>query len=353
MTSENSPAPLPAAPQQGWSILSRLLRENLITSETAPRLEQKLFFTGARRRPYQEQFWVLLTLSVVIATMGLLGDSTATVIGAMIVAPLMTPIMATAAALVTGRMDRAARSLGLVLAGVTAVISLSWLMGVLYTGIIDVETNSQLSGRVAPRLIDLIAALASGAAGAFCMSREDVADSLPGVAIAISLVPPLCVVGVMLSVGDWSSAGGALLLFIVNALAILLAGGGVLAGLGLPRATIGQLRGSARRHAFTAIIVAIVVTAVPLVLTGRAITQDVLTERGLRRAVVAWSQGSHYEVIAIRALGDTAVVSMGGTGATPDPADLSRRIATEVGRPMDIVLETVPASREVIPRTAP
>src|SRR5262245_10570380 len=212
-------------------LLDRLLRENRFTPELVPPFERKLFFEGARRRPYLERFGVLLCLSVVIATMGFLGDSTATVIGAMIVAPLMTPIMATAAALVIGRLDRAAASALLVLAGVAAVVGLSWVAGLLYTGVIDFETNSQLAARIAPRTIDLVAALASGAAGAFCMSREDVADSLPGVAIAISLVPPLCVVGLALAVGEWGAASGALLLFVTNALAILLAGGGVLAAL--------------------------------------------------------------------------------------------------------------------------
>ena len=78
---------------------------------------------------YFERFGVLLFLAVVIATMGILGDSTATVIGAMIVAPLMTPIMATAAALVAGRMDRAGRSPPLVVAGVVGVVGLAWIFG--------------------------------------------------------------------------------------------------------------------------------------------------------------------------------------------------------------------------------
>ena len=104
------------------SILSEMLGANRFTPEDVPRFEAKLFFEGARRRRYYEQFGVLLVLATVIATMGILGDSTATVIGAMIIAPLMTPIMATAAALVTGRMGRAGRSLLLVAVGVIAVI---------------------------------------------------------------------------------------------------------------------------------------------------------------------------------------------------------------------------------------
>ena len=95
------------------------------------------------------------------------------------------------------------------------------------------STNSQITGRVTPRLLDLVVALAAGTAGAFAMSRDDVADSLPGVAVSIALVPPLCVVGISLSAGEWDHTWGALLLFLTNLLSILLAGGAIFALLGL------------------------------------------------------------------------------------------------------------------------
>ncbi len=91
--------------------------------------------------------------------------------------------------------------------------------------IISFTYNSQITSRVAPGLLALITALASGAAGAYIIMREEIADSMGGVAIAISLVPPLCVVGIALSQGNWEAAGGAMLLFLTNFLAILLAGG--------------------------------------------------------------------------------------------------------------------------------
>ena len=208
-------------------LLSNIVQDNKFTPEDVPKFEAKLYFEGAKRRKDMEQFVVLLFLSTVIATYGVIGDSTATVIGAMIIAPLMRPIMATAAAIVTGRFDRAIRSALIVAAGVAGVIGVSWLLTAMnITAVISFESNSQITGRISPRLIDLYAALASGAAGAFAMSREDIADSLPGVAISISLVPPLCVVGVGLSEGEWLAAWGALLLFVTNFLSILLAGGG-------------------------------------------------------------------------------------------------------------------------------
>lgn len=82
-------------------LLAQFLRENRFTTEQLPTFKHRLFFDGGQRRPYLERFGVLLLLSVIIATAG--------IIGARIVAPLMLPIMATTAALVSGRMDRAAR----------------------------------------------------------------------------------------------------------------------------------------------------------------------------------------------------------------------------------------------------
>ena len=84
--------------------------------------------------------------------------------------------------------------------------------------------NSQITGRVSPTLVDLVAAATTGLAGSFAVARRDIGDILPGVAIAISLVPPLAVVGVTAVDGDWSGALGAMLLFLTNVLAIVVVG---------------------------------------------------------------------------------------------------------------------------------
>jgi uncharacterized hydrophobic protein (TIGR00271 family) len=329
--------------------LADALRESRFTPELVAPFEQKLFYEGPRRRPYLERFSVLLFLSVVIATAGVLGDSTATVIGAMIVAPLMTPIMATTAALTTGRMDRAGRSLLLVGAGVAGVVALSWLLGVLYTGAISFTANSQITARISPRLLDLVAALASGAAGAFCLSREDVADSLPGVAIAISLVPPLCVVGISLSAGERGAVGGALLLFVTNMLAILLAGGAVLALLGLPRAATADLRGPARRNAYLAIAVVTLIVAVPLAATGRALNQQLREQQQARQAAQDWLTGTDFTLRDVLVSGDVVQVTITGAGAPPPFPALVSAVARATGRPVVVELEAVPSQKQQSP----
>jgi len=145
--------------------LRGIFRENEFRDEELPAFEKKLFFEGDRHRPYLVRFIVLLFLSTIIATNGIIMDSTATVIGAMIIAPLMTPIMATAAAFVMGRMDRAARSLLLVGIGIGLVVTVSFLLGSIQTSVISYTNDTQITGRISPRLLDLVVALASGAAG--------------------------------------------------------------------------------------------------------------------------------------------------------------------------------------------
>jgi uncharacterized hydrophobic protein (TIGR00271 family) len=323
--------------------LTSIVRDNRFRPEDVPKFESKLFYERERRRPYLERFFVLLILATIIATSGIIGDSTATVIGAMIVAPLMTPIMATAAALIMGNMSRAINRLSLVIAGVIIVIFLSWLMGLLYTGYISFTENSQIVARVSPRLIDLVAALASGAAGAFCLSRDDIADSLPGVAIAISLVPPLCVVGISLSAGEIEAALGALLLFVTNFLAILLAGGAVLGILGLNRAAQIEVKGTARRKAFALVIVAILLVAIPLMITGQRVSREAYTEFQTQRAAQEWAEGSGYRVRQVRALRNSVYIAVIGQGEPPPFAELVTAVEESVGRPLTVDLELLPS----------
>jgi uncharacterized hydrophobic protein (TIGR00271 family) len=325
------------------NVLASIFRDNRFRPEDVPRFEAKLFYEGDRRRPYLERFFVLLILATIIATAGIIGDSTATVIGAMIVAPLMTPIMATAAALIMGNMSRALNRLSLVLLGVLTVIFLSWLFGVLSPSYLSFSANSQILGRVSPRLIDLIAALASGAAGAFALSREDVADSLPGVAIAISLVPPLCVVGLSLSAGEIDAATGAMLLFITNFLAIILAGGAVLGILGLNAAARIEVRGTARRKAFALVIVAIVLVAIPLVITGRQATRNAYTEHQTQQAAEEWADKSEYRVRQVRAAGDSVYIVAIGSGEPPPFEELVAAVEESVGRSLVVDLELLPS----------
>ncbi|WP_395692452.1 TIGR00341 family protein [Nocardioides sp.] len=227
--------------------MSRNIRARLVPQQQRRTLEQltdDLVLRQGDRRSKTTAFWTMLVLSSVIATAGVLTDSTATVIGAMIIAPLSTPIMGLALAAVKGQRNG---SLFYVSVGVVLVVA----VGVLFSLVPNTEPladNGQITSRVSPNLMDLVAAVATGLAGAVALARRDVAAVLPGVAIAISLVPPLAVVGVCLGDGEVEWALGALLLFVSNFVALVLAGVFVFTVLGYEKEPAGAAHSLRRQY---------------------------------------------------------------------------------------------------------
>lgn len=166
-------------------------------------------------------FYFLLGLSGIIATLGLFADSVAIIIGAMIIAPLIGPITAIAYSTTVANRRLLRRSFLTLFTGVIFTIFLSFLIAL----IIGLKTPTpEILARTNPTLIDLVIALAAGAAGAFANTRRRIADALPGVAIAVALVPPLSVVGIGLAFRNGSLAFGASVLFITNLTGIIFSG---------------------------------------------------------------------------------------------------------------------------------
>ncbi len=189
-------------------------------------------------------FFFLLVLSSAIATFGLLANSAPAIIGAMIIAPLMTPIMGLSYGVIHLSWSQIARSLITVVLGVLVVVVISYLS----SRFIDIRvTGTEMFSRAFPTLLDLGVAMAAGAAGAFVMSRASIRNSIAGVAIAVALVPPLAVVGIGLALGRRATAdiglsfrevglfaggsdiaAGAFVLFLTNLVAIIMVAGVVM-----------------------------------------------------------------------------------------------------------------------------
>lgn len=166
------------------------------------------------------RFVTMLTLSVVVAVMGLALDSAAVVIGAMLLAPLMQPVLATGASLSMALFGKSIVSL------IRVALASAWSIAIAYllAWILPDDTlTSEVLARTQPDIKDLVVALAAGAAGAYATVREDVSASLPGVAVAVALVPPVASVGITLQAGEESLAQGALLLYLTNLAAIVFA----------------------------------------------------------------------------------------------------------------------------------
>ena len=168
-----------------------------------------------------EVFIVLSIGAGLIATLGLLADSPAVVIGAMVVAPWIMPLRAAAFAVLFGDIPLLTRSLRTLMVGVLATTVLSILLGKL-AGL--PQFGSEVAARTSPNLLDLGIALVAGGLATYAKLRSDAVSSLAGTAIAVALVPPICVMGLLLSHAHWEEALGAGLLFATNLLGILTGG---------------------------------------------------------------------------------------------------------------------------------
>ena len=196
-------------------------------------------------------FFVLLAVASGIATFGLLANSAPAIIGAMIIAPLMSPIMGLSYGVVQANWSQIARSGITLLFGMVLVIAI----GFLAARFIEIKvTGTEMLSRAFPSLLDLGVAVAAGAAGAFSLSRDSIRNSLAGVAISVSLVPPLAVAGIGLALGHKATADvglsfsdvglfsggndlavGSFVLFLTNLAAIVVVAGTVMTFQGYAR----------------------------------------------------------------------------------------------------------------------
>lgn len=310
--------------------------------------EAKVFIEGPKTRRRLVNFFVLLLLATVIANYGVLSDSTATVIGAMIVAPLMGPIMATTAAVIMGSAQRSWRSLLLVTIGVLSVILFSTLLTLLVPDItISFTNNREIASRISPGLYALLTALGAGAAGAFITSRAEIADSMGGVAIAISLVPPLCVVGIAISQGEWTAAGGAMLLFLTNFFAILLAGGLVFRFIGLGRLVREENQARLRRRSFTLIVLGTLLVAIPLSLTAYRTVIDTVATNRATAVIQNWLQGTDDQIVDVNVYGQVVSASVEGIDQLKPVNGLAKELEDALGHPVIVRLRVIPTRTEI------
>ena len=191
-------------------------------------LERRAEVRGQLREEAQPDFdyFVLVVLSSMIATLGLLTNSGAVIIGAMLVAPLMSPIIGLGLGSLVGDEKLLRYAASAIIRGAIVAIAISviltWFNNALPFVTLQ-ELPAEVISRTRPSPIDLLIALAGGLAAAFALSQPSLSAALPGVAIATALMPPLGTVGIGIATGRWDVAGGALLLFITNAVTIAFA----------------------------------------------------------------------------------------------------------------------------------
>ena len=277
------------------------------------------------------RFSVMLALSVVIAVLGLSLNSDAVVIGAMLVAPLMTPLIGTAAALVMGWPRRLAQAGLAVLAGSAAAVGISYLLTLLLPAVGQQLTPAVLS-RTSPDLRDLAVALAAGAAGAYATAREDVSAALPGVAVAVALVPPLSAAGFTLAIGREDLAAGAVLLFVANLVAIVLISAVVLAASGfVPRGRFRVASGRIRSGLLGS-VAAVVLVAAPLTDATLAGDSHAQATQAVNQAAVSWlAPYPSLTLTGASITGSLVTVEVTGPASPPPTTSLAQALTGVLG----------------------
>lgn len=232
-------------------------------------------------------YFLLVTLSCIIATLGLITDSVAVIIGAMLVAPLMSPIIGLSLASIAGEQRIFRKALLALAEGVLLAVALSaavsWLAQALPFGSL-IELPREVLLRTRPSPFDLIIALAGGAAATYALAQPRLSAALPGVAIATALMPPLCVVGIGLTLQQPDIYLGAMLLFLTNLTAISFASILVFASLGFRPAKANQRWHRIPRSMIISAILVLIVT-IPLVLVTTEVVQRSQLQQKVRDAI--------------------------------------------------------------------
>ncbi|HOP63888.1 MAG TPA: TIGR00341 family protein [Spirochaetota bacterium] len=200
------------------------------------------------------EYYILTVLSCLIATTGLLQGSTATIIGAMIVAPLMTPILAFSLGVIWGDIPLIRTSAFSLFKGIMISLFISSALAFL----IPMEGYStEITARTSPTIFDIIVAFASGLVGAYGSANKRISNTLVGIAIAVALMPPLCTIGIGIGTLNKTVASGAALLFLINLVSISLAGAIVFWGMEIH--PIAAEDGAVRKRAIYQILISIII----------------------------------------------------------------------------------------------
>ena len=286
------------------------------------------------------RFAVLVFLSSMVAAVGLLQNSAAVVIGAMMIAPLMSPIMGVAASLVMGWGWRLLQGLVLVSASALGVVMVGWMFAALLSPA-GTGLPAEVVARCSPDIRDLLVALGAGAAGSFATVHKQISVALPGVAVAVAVVPPLAAVGVLLGRGQPDLARGAALLFVTNLVGIVLMAAVVflLSGL-VPRRTFSgrrsQILALLAGAAACALAIALVLIPRFVALTGHA--RDLQTAT----ATITNMLGPGNDLGRITTSGDTVRAEIVGPTQPASLQEVAAELTSALGRPVTVQLGWIP-----------
>ncbi len=294
-------------------------------------------------------FYMMIVLSSIIAVLGLITNSAAVIIGAMLVAPLMSPILVMAHSIVLGDIPVLAKATESTIKGILAAIVVAAVVSMLLP---STPITAEIIARTSPNILDLMVALASGAAAAYAISRKHLAAALPGVAIAAALVPPLTVVGYGLGYSLYSVAGGAMLLFLTNLSAIIFSSAVIFLLLGF-RPTRADRGRYMQRYILFAVFM-LLILAIPLGFASYNLSNELDRKQNVETVFtrILAAESADVEDLAIQQRGDGYLVT--GTvyayqQLTPEEiAEIQYELSAGIGAPITIRVRIIPARLEQI-----
>jgi len=300
---------------------------SLSSEERKAVLEELFVFGKENQRPFLDRMAVLLVTSTIIACSGLLSDSVAVVIGAMLVAPMMRPVMSAAAAICLGWSKRLYHSLLLALVMAVAAVLISLLFAWLSPDLVVLP--DQVLARTKPTFFDLVIALAAGSAGAYTMTRKE-SSAIPGVAMAVALLPPLAATGILIVYGFPDLAIRAFILFLTNYAAMVLAGCIVFIWVGVaPKASQDRSAKFTRNYlvAFSALVFA---TSVPLYFYSTETWYDATYKANQSEELQSWLKTNQLKITDVDIDEEARVLYLDLVG--PKPPLNVEQLHTEISR---------------------
>lgn len=316
-----------------------------VSEEQRRDVYSQLFYEGPDLVPFLSRFALLMAMAVLIALFGLARDSGPVVIGAMLISPLTTPILGLATSLVLGHPKRQLKAalilLGATVGGIALAVAVSWLLpDPKFTTL----SSQQLLDRTEPDILDLAVAVVAGAAAAYILVRREAVSALPGVAIAVALVPPLTTVGMTLELGKPDLAGNALLLFLTNLAGIILAASLVMLLMGVgARPTEGSLPRRIKVGLTTAAAAAFLV-ALPLLEHTRRSFHDSKDLYDAEQRAEDWISDTDLALGTVDLEGtDEITIEVFGPNPPPDAGELAQQIAEDLEEEVTVKLIYRPA----------
>jgi uncharacterized hydrophobic protein (TIGR00271 family) len=321
-----------------------------VTERRRQRVIRSMYHEGARFRPWVWRFATLMALSVLLASLGLVADSPAVIIGAMVVAPLMGPVLGVSAAVVMGWPRRGVQQAVVVLFAAAGAITLAALISI-PLGTFEIP-STELLARTKPNVRDLVVAMVAGTVGAYTMVRREAAEAMAGAAIAVALVPPLATVGISLSAGRIDMAVGGLMLVLANVVGVMFAGAITFIFVGfVPGTSLATGAGQLVRG-LRWVALAVVLMVFPLQWAGPGLFSPPPEGSDVERIVEDWSDDATRpaDVIEVEVVVEAGVanidVVVASSGQLPSVEALADSLSQELGREVIVELQQVASSTQ-------